>query len=1066
MQRGGWVVRRSGVRFRLLAALTALTFTITVLITAIIGMSQRDAADGVRNYLSGVDDSAAVTVVSTSLAPDTGKQSAAFDSLVAAQFGELPVISMRRLVSGAYSVTSDDAAGSAGSSGRPAAAGRSLRLGSYDGFTGHARITAGNWPAASSDTTIGVAVQAKVAAEWSLRPGDPIEVVASSGTTKTLRVAAIFQPDASPFWRADTTLVAGSGVADPSPVLVVDPQVLTAGGSSPSVSWTLVPDIAKLRPEQVAPMAAAVGRLPAAVRDDRAVNINGALFGGGLAGTFDVLQGSLDAAVVAQPLPIMLVVAFGLVMVFQIGRLMTADRRSETALLTSRGLSARRVSWWAAVEGAVCAVIGAALALPVAAIFAPIPAAGPWIAAAAVLVAVLACAFPAWRDGAAPLTRDRLDDAGRGRVVVAGGLLVLLAGAAAFAVWRFRRGGADAVTDVDGRRVLDPAVLLAPPVTLVALAAIAVVVFGLLTTVAERASATSTTGLTGVLPIRQIARRRTVFGAAVMLIALAVGGCTVAAGYASTTAEHQRITEQLANGSDVRVVTPGSSLSPFAAFADPVAAYRALPGLKAGAAVLRADASAGDTPVTVVGVPAGALPALTERAPGYDPTAMSKVLRTAASDTDLAAATAAQDAAAHGVPLPERTTGLSVQAKVNAAGNAGESVTLTPTAWLLTPDGGLAPVSLGRRTVRVATASTLTLKAELTDVPNGTRLLAIDLQIPGVYQVVKYQIALTVQAITPAGTKAVQPAGWTVQQGAVGSVVDGTPAFSTSTDGLGFSGEKQDLNTDTQPATVRLMPPADGRAAVPAVVDTALMQALSLQRGDRISVALPGMQIPIEISDAVDQIPGYSGTGLLLTDLPTLQTAVLRAAVVAPATSEIWLSTGDPAAAVVAARALAGPGAAVTGVGAGSVDVLLRPAVRALWWGTGGALLLAAVAMLLVMATLARNRRAELAVLRALGVSAAAQARMRRRELLSTAVPAWIFGLAAGFGTALLIVPGLARQAVVGGSATLNPPLQLAWETWGLLIGAHVVLVLLAIGRHSLVVRRHAGTADPREVTA
>jgi hypothetical protein len=262
------------------------------------------------------------------------------------------------------------------------------------------------------------------------------------------------------------------------------------------------------------------------------------------------------------------------------------------------------------------------------------------------------------------------------------------------------------------------------------------------------------------------------------------------------------------------------------------------------------------------------------------------------------------------------------------------------------------------------------------------------------------------------------------------------------------------------------MPPAASNATIPVVVGTSMAQTLGLRIDDRITVTLPGLPLKARIVGTADRIPGFTGPDLVLADLPTLQTASLRAAAVVPGTSETWLATNDPVAAAAAARELAGPAAAVTGIGSGSVDALLRPAVRALWWGTGGALLLAAVGLLLVMATLARNRRAELTVLRALGVPSVLQAKMRRRELLAAAVPAWIFGLAAGFATALLIVPGLARQAVVSGSSSENPPLLLAWPTWALLLGIHVALVLLAIGRHSLSVRRQAHAADPRAVGA
>jgi len=1065
VRHSGWATRRAGARARLLAALTALSFTITVLITGILGLVDSGSVDGVRQYLAGVDDTAAVSQFSTSLANDPAAQEAAVRALTAVEFGGLPVRQYRRLKSLPYTVN------------EPASGGERtdtvIRLGSYDDFAAHARITSGRWPdpggstaggstaggstagSATAGSATAVAVPQPIARQWRLTVGDRLQAKGTAGALRTLEVAAVFAPDPGPFWRADVALVNEQSAADLSPTLVVSEAALTAAGGSPSVGWIFQVAADQISPEQVGPLRRAFAGLPDVVRRDFTVSVNGALFAGDLAGSLAVLQGSLDAAVVAQPLPIMLIVAFGLVMVLQIGRLITDDRRSETALLKSRGLSAGRLSRWAAVEAILFAVPGALLGVAASALLTAVPVAGWWTALAVVLVALVACTVPAWRDGVATLIRSRIDDSGRGAGAVAGGALVLLAAAAAFAVWRFRRSGADAVRDVGGRRVLDPAVLLAPPVVLVALSAAGLVLFGLAGAVAERLAARRSTALTTVLPARQLARRRAVFGTAVMLIAMAVGGLCVAAGYASTTARHQQVTARLGNGADIRVATPAGDLSAYAGYRDPAARYAALPAVTAAGTVQRLDTAAGDTPVTLVGIGARGLEGLTRPAPRFDPAAQAAVLGSGADS---------------GAPLPSGATTLTLRGTVNTGnGGAGSpaSVQMPVTGWLLTPDGALAPTLLGVAKIPLNSISTFELRAPLPGLRPGTRLVGIDLPVTGnTADPLSYQVLLDVRAGSAAGEQQLIAKGWGVRP-----LGEDTTPFQNAAEGrLGFTVVMPANDSGqhaTLPVTARLLAPDAGPKALTVVADQALAGRLDLRVGDRLSLTIPGITIRAQIGAIVPQLAGFdSGAAVALADLPSLGMTLLRSTQVIPQTTEVWLASSDPAATRQAAIAAAGPVAAVTQVGEDAVEALLRPAGQALWWGMGGALLLGALSVLLVTATQARSRRAEAVVLRALGVHAGEQAAMRRRELLSTVLPAWVLGLAAGFGTALLIVPGLARQAVVGGSATQNPPLLVQWPLWGVLLAGHIMLVLLTIGWHGFAIRRHARVADPREVTA
>lgn len=1048
MRRRSWVVRRTLVRSRLLLAVAVLAGTVTLLIAGIVGASERGTVDGLRSYLSDIDDSVGSLTFATSVGPDPAVQTAAVGELRAAAFGSLPVDLFRRVKSGPFTVTPGSAAP------------ETVRLGSYDGLTDHARRTAGAWPAATGGA-VEVALPQSLAARWGIGVGDALTAAATAASNSetstsetstsgaapvSLRVVGVFAPDDSTFWSADRALVAGAGVSDPSPTLLVAPDA-TTGLPGVAVSWTVVPRIPAITADQVGPLAAAISSLPNRIRADRVVNVQGTLFAGGLAGSLSVTAAAVDAAVISRPLPVLLVIAFGAVMVLQLGRLLIADRRSETALLLSRGLSARRAARWAAIEALAFALPGAALGLLLAAALTGLPTAGWITAAATVVAAVPALAWPAWRDGATRLTRDRIDDSGRGRSLVVGGVLVLLLGVAAFAVWRFRRAGVQPVTD--GRRVIDPAVLLAPPVVLVTLALVAAVLFGVLAGLTERWAARRSAGLTFALPARQVARRSTVFGTAVLLIALAVGGTTVAAGYARTVTDHQQTSAQQTNGADVRVVTGSSApLTGSPALLDPAAAVRGVAGIEAAGAVMALPATAGDTDITLAGVGAVTLQSVIRPAVAFD--------RAAAAALPVAGLVSSAP------ELPAGATHLRLTGTVTVGAVAGgDDATASVTIWLLLPDGAVSPLALGA--LRASPGRSVTTDLDLVvPVPAGARVLAVDVRTQRWADPVEQQVQLTLRADGHgADAAAVGMTGWAVQP-----LPGSAESFRATGGELGFRGTGSAAPDGSDPSTtVRLMPPA-ADASVPALVDADLAAELGLSAGDEISAGLPGFDVHVRVVGILDRVPGFTAVPSMLVDLPALQVALLRSTVVLPATTQVWAASADPAAARTALAAVFGPASRVTAVTDGGAGRLLVPAVTTLWWGAAGALLLALLSTVLVMATLARQRRAELAVLRAVGVHSADQAAMRRRELLGAVLPAWALGVGVGVSAAALLVPGLAAQAVAGGSPGVTPPLVFDAGTAALLLGGHVVAVLVAIAGHGRLVRIRARVADPREVTA
>src|SRR5690606_6608131 len=130
-----------------------------------------------------------------------------------------------------------------------------------------------------------------------------------------------------------------------------------------------------------------------------------------------------------------------------------------------------------------------------------------------------------------------------------------------------------------------------------------------------------------------------------------------------------------------------------------------------------------------------------------------------------------------------------------------------------------------------------------------------------------------------------------------------------------------------------------------------------------------------------------------------------------PQASEIWISTDGGVDLEGPAVAVSNSTARVTGIADGSGDRLIAPALVSLWWGTAGALLLAAIAVLAITSTFAQDRRGEVIVLRALGMSSTEQARNRLLEMISVLGAAVVTGIVTGLIASALTVGELATTA-------------------------------------------------------
>lgn len=1079
-------MRRTGARRTVVLALAALIAVTAFLLSGIAGYGSRVGTVGLRDFLRSADASATALQAQTRLAPDPEAQQAAADRLFDGLLAGLHVQVHRSLTLPPVPVTATSHSPDKAPAGSP-----TVRLASFDGFADHARITAGAWSGTeqpSGPAAAPAALQLSAANALGLSVGDTVSIGNSDRISFT--VTAIWQPARAgdPFFTADAAAAKGASAlaADTAAAgfLIVPPSVITAKGSSALVSWTVVPDAEAIVPAEMGDLAAAVDKIPDAVTADRTVAPQGSLSAGRLSDTLRVVAQSVTAAQAVGPVPSLLVAAISLLMLIQLARLLAVERRSETALIRSRGASAGQLTTIALAEAALIAAPAAAAGAAVAAGIltvsdASVPLSGWAMTAAVAAVAVLVITLPAAHQARLPADRQQIDDSGRVRALAAASTVVLVLIAAGVALWRFRRTGSALVVDADGHSHIDPIAVLAPALVLIAAAVLAGVLFGALAAAAQAAAA-RTRGLGTVLAARQVARRGTVFGVAVLLVAIAIGSVAIAASYSPTQAVDQQQTDALRNSAPMLVELPDTDPVAPQPYSDLAGSASALPAVGTALTALQLPVKLGAIAAALTGVSTDRLGDVVPTAPGsFEPGRLAPALH--------------EDPA--GWPLPDGTTAVTMQLTVAASwylpgmvtshsdgpptqqtggpGPAGLTTALDASIWVQAPDGALAPVPAGTvADIPVAplapgTPVRATLTATLTGLHPGSRLVAIDLAAPSVNDPMVLDVTLTsITARTPTGPSGIDiSAGhWTPQpQPRANNTLTSQLLNYTLTSaehGVGFSGPMP----AAQVTIARLTP--TGPDALPVAVDRALADTLQLSLGDTVTVALDAARsFPARVVAISPLLPGDVDAPRILANLPALQRMLLRSTPDLPGANRLWAAPHDAAAAAAAIQPLIPATSTIETADSRSAQALLAPTALTLWFGAAGALLLAAIGVGTVIVTVSRSRRGELVVLRSVGLSARSQARSRRRELLATVLSGWLLGVAVGVAAVFTTVAGLAGSTIVG-SLGVTPALHAEWRLAGILIGLHALVVLLVVAGHGIRLRRQVLRSSPSELTA
>jgi hypothetical protein len=252
-------------------------------------------------------------------------------------------------------------------------------------------------------------------------------------------------------------------------------------------------------------------------------------------------------------------------------------------------------------------------------------------------------------------------------------------------------------------------------------------------------------------------------------------------------------------------------------------------------------------------------------------------------------------------------------------------------------------------------------------------------------------------------------------------------------------------------------------ATIPGLATQAFLAANNLSVGDTVAAAVSGGALSVTLVAVVSSFPTVtSADGAVIVDLPSVQDGLASQSLAPLPVTEWWLSSAGhqvpprltsvlpPGSAVTSAAGLAA-GLAADPMTAVPQQALLAMAIAAAVLGISGCCVAIAVGV--------RQRRAERALLAALGVDPGGAARQLCLERLMLGLPAALAGLALGAIIAELLVPAV--TLTVTASSPVPPVIiQLDWaQTLPLALAVATLPVLVAA---AVIARRPDPAAELR----
>ncbi|WP_018788492.1 FtsX-like permease family protein [Micromonospora sp. CNB394] len=924
-------------------------------------------------------------------------------------------------------------------------------LATLDDLPAHAELAAGAWPVPGSNP-LQVTVPEKVAAQLGLEVGERVPLYdRGAERAGTVVVVGTWRPrDATAaYWRLAPGVGESQGDAEVTSYgpFALDPAdfARTFPGST-SAAWVVDPDLVAVEPARLSAVTTALdeitGKLPEATGLGSSTQQVSHL---------DRLVDRLSRADLvgrsALLTPLLLIVVLGGYALVLVAALLNEDRRAQTALLRARGAARGQIAGLAVREATL--VVAPALLLAPALtgqaihyLGADLGLAGGdlarvWmVAVGAAVGCLLAMTLPAMRRAgtyvADMAARSRPS---RGAAVQRASVDVALVALAVLA-WTQLRQYSSPLAGANGSLGIDPLLAAAPTIGVLAGAVIALRLLPPTTRIAERFVDRRTWNAT-MFGMWQAGRRP--HAGPVLLLALAVGGSTLAWSLVASWERSQRDQAQHTVGADLRL-TERNGTAP----ADRAAALAAVPGLARVLPAWRDDARLGREArqATVVAV---------------DAAAAKGMIRLDDADGG-ASAGALLDRLAEGratpvggvLPAGAKTLSGTVRTPVESMFDTPQVVVTA----LLTTDAGatwrvrLAEAGGEGRPVRFS--------VPLPDTGGVPLRLAGFEADGGDATGSSYRLLLDELRLTDASGAAlpvpVEGAWRVIDPGsgprrdarATPTRVDATQSFDVPEGLLQFA--------RTPSSRFAVVPRAED-PPVPVLITPGVAAALSVQTGDTVKLSVAEVTLEVTVAGQIAAIPGTTGDGVLL-DLPTATTQLLERSGGVRPVAEWWLDT-TPGGHTAAADALASTRGTV---------LLDRRAVAAeaaespYWQGARTGLLAAALgSALLALVGLAvdvwattRRRLTELAVLNTLGANTRLLARAYLAEQTFLAAIGVGVGMLVGALVAATMVPLVILTPAAGRpvpeAAFTVPWVPIGTTAAGLLLAALAFAALITTG--------------------
>ena len=957
-------------------------------------------------------------------------------------------------------------AGSGGTSNTPIAEAAAL-----GDVTGQAELVSGHWPGAPvRGQPIPAALPATAAALLHVTTGDVLRM--RDGISKAyvgFVVTGLYRPRqvSSPYWNLNEIAQSGSSTAGGFTTfgpLTVQPAAFAAGLAVNQGTWLAEPQTASIPADQLTAVAANVTGLQAALAN--AQQLPSLILVTSLPAVLAGTASDLDVARSLLAICAVLLFLLAAAALLAAARLLSGQREGESAMLTARGATRWQLVRLTAAEAIPLCVLSSAAGGVLGVLLARLvaggsggdtgggPTGGAWLAAVAVAVGgaviMLVPALSTVAPGAARARRGR--QAAVSGVSRAGADLALIV-LAVIAGWQLRHYSAVSA-GANGNFGIDPVVVVAPAL---ALAGGTVLALRLLPAGGKAGDRLAARGrrLTAALASWQISRQPIRQGGAALLIVLAVATGTLALSQRQSWTRSDHDQAAFSAGADVRVDT-----------SQPLSAAQAagvvqLPGVQHAMPVATFPQTASNSQLLALGTQEAADVTLlrADQSPVTAAALFGKIARTGKPS---------------GVALPGHAAQVQLTARLGPASLGLAPVTVNVSVLdadnnVYQLDAGLLPADGQDHTLTVTLANqaadpgSAVYPLRLTSVSLDYTLPVRQAHGPATFTVESFsagpgttQVPGSALGAWPAAGSSTELASARQTTGTAGP--SGVPAVTAK----GASGRALSVTLDPgyglakgiggAPAsplggelTLTGTPPV---AALPGIATQRFLAATSSSVGSVVQADVNGAVLSVRIVGQVTTFPTVTSSGgALLVDLGRLQDVLSSSALSPAQPNQWWLATTGSAVPAGLAGNLP-PGSDITsqaGVAAGLLtDPLSTVPQQALLVVAIAAAVLAITGFCVSIAAGVRQRRAENALLAALGVPPRSAAGQLCLEKLMLSLPSAVAGLILGVVLAELLVPAI---TLTSSATTPIPPvvIQFGWaQTLPLALAVAVLPVLAA----------------------